>query len=103
MITEITQFFTALILAWIATRSIRFWSGWGIKLLGLIALPLLALAFFAGSYTPLWDAIGSTAGQLISNTITGIQALFSALPVLATGAAIGVLIGSGLLQQRQEW
>ena len=93
MTVEFTQFVVAFVLGYIAARSTGFWMQWGVRILGVLAIPLLAALFFLGSDEPeLWLGLGQGIELSLKALLAGFFYLMSILPVMTFGVALGAIL-----------
>ncbi len=92
----LAQFLMTFGLGWVAAYSLRKWLWAAITVFGVIAVPLLALLFFAGEESAIWDSLGAGLSLLLIGLLNGLQSLFGSLPVMTLGMLAGVAFGSGI-------
>lgn len=96
---HLAQFVLTFCLGWIAAYSLRKWLWAAAAVFGLFAIPLLALLFFAGAESAIWNSLGAGLSLLLIGLLNGLQSLFGSLPVMTLGMLAGVALGSGLFSQ----
>lgn len=91
---EITQFIVAFTLGYISIKSASFWIHWGIRVFGVIAIPLLTALFFLAQEPELWEQLGSGVKLIAAATASGFLYLLSALPMMTGGATLGAILAA---------
>lgn len=94
----IAQFIVTFALGALATYSLRRWTMIAAMIFGILAIPLLAVLFFAGDGATFWQSVGDGIAVLLTGLLNLTQAGFAAMPVMTAGTLIGAIWGTGLLR-----